>query len=218
DRVLLDDIFKDVPDFGPLLLDELLRGLDRGRDPPLLELAEDEGLEQLERHLLGKTTLMKFQIGADNDHRPTGIIDPLPKEVLAEAPLFTLQRVRQRLERAVVRTRDHAPTTTVVEQRVHGLLEHPLLVPDDGLRRLEVHVAQQLADRLGAHAELERVGAVLLMKLARLVDREQVLLLGAGEPRVEDDVFLEVEDLLQLAQGHVQELSDATREPLEEPD
>src|SRR5207249_3678316 len=62
------------------------------------------------------------------------------------------------------------------------------------------------------------VGAVLLMKLARLVDREQVLLLGAGEPRVEDDVFLEVEDLLQLAQGHVQELSDATREPLEEPD
>src|SRR5256712_14099419 len=132
-------MFQDVPGSGPPLPDELLRGLDRGRNPPLLELAEDEGLEELERHLLGETTLMKFQIGADNDHRPTGIIDPLPKEVLAEATLFTLQRVRQRLERAVVRTRDHAPTTTVVEQRVHGLLEHPLLVPDDYLRRLEVH-------------------------------------------------------------------------------
>src|SRR5947199_8376583 len=90
DWVLIDEIFKDVPDFGPLLLDELLRGLDRGRDSPLLELAEDEGLEQLERLLLGKTTLMTFQIGADNDHRPTGIIDPCPKEVLQEAPLFAL--------------------------------------------------------------------------------------------------------------------------------
>src|SRR5262249_61666151 len=36
--------------------------------------------------------------------------------------------------------------------------------------------------------------------------------------RVEDHVLLEVEDLLEIPQRHVQELADATRQPLEEPD
>src|SRR3989454_9072758 len=35
---------------------------------------------------------------------------------------------------------------------------------------------------------------------------------------VEEDVLLEIEDLLQLAQRHVQELADPARQPLEEPD
>src|SRR2546426_2622273 len=38
------------------------------------------------------------------------------------------------------------------------------------------------------------------------------------EAAVEDDVLLEVEDLLQLAQRHIQELADPARQPLEEPD
>src|SRR5437762_8519705 len=83
--------------------------------------------------------------------------------------------------------------------------------------RVQVHVQQQLATRLGAHTDLEDVGAVLLRELARLVDREQVLLLHALDLGVEDDVLLEVEDLLDLAERHVQELADAARQPLEEP-
>src|SRR5262249_21075950 len=35
--------------------------------------------------------------------------------------------------------------------------------------------------------------------------------------RLEDHVLLEVEDLLELAQRHVEELADAARKPLEEP-
>src|SRR5437870_1120192 len=309
DRVLLDDIFEDVPDLGPLLLDELLRRLDRGRDPSLLELPQNEGLEELERHLLRQTALMELEVRPHDDDRPARVVDTLPEQVLAEAALFALERVRQRLERAVVRTRNHPTPTTVVEQRVHGLLEHALLVADDDLGRLEVHeplqpvvtvddttvqivqvrggeppaverhqraqlrrddgddledhplglvarfqkglddleplddllpllhrrlaehlgpevtrqrvevhVAQQLPDRLGAHPDLERVGPVLLLELAGLVDRDEILLLRGRDLGVEDHVFLEVEDLLQLAQGHVQQLPDAARDPLEEPD
>src|SRR2546428_12764084 len=62
------------------------------------------------------------------------------------------------------------------------------------------HVAQQLPDRLGAHPDLERVGPVLLLELAGLVDRDEILLLRGRDLGVEDHVFLEVEDLLQLAQ------------------
>src|SRR5262249_47733889 len=89
--------------------------------------------------------------------------------------------------------------------------------------RVQIHVAQQLADGLGAHADLQRVGAVLFLELADLVDADEVLLLDAGDlvapldGALEDHVLLEVEDLLELAQRHVEELADAAREPLEEP-
>src|SRR5205809_626205 len=78
-------------------------------------------------------------------------------------------------------------------------------------QRVQVHVAQELADRFGAHADLQALGAVLVLELARLVDRDQVLLLHALDTAVENDVLLEVQDLLQLAQRHVQELADAAR-------
>src|SRR5213596_3411887 len=94
----------------------------------------------------------------------------------------------------------------------------PSICPEVTRQRVEVHVAQQLPDRLGAHPDLERVGPVLLLELAGLVDRDEILLLRGRDLGVEDHVFLEVEDLLQLAQGHVQQLADAAREPLEEPD
>src|SRR5205807_8321162 len=77
--------------------------------------------------------------------------------------------------------------------------------------------AQALADRLGAHAHLEGLCAVLLDELTRLVDRHQVLLLDPLQPALEDDVLLEVEDLLELPQRHVEELPDPARQPLEEP-
>src|SRR3990167_1778174 len=93
DRMLFDDVLEDVPDFRPLLLDELLRGLDRGRDAPLLELAQDEWLEELQGHLLGKTALMKLQIGPHDDDRTPRIIHALAEQILSEPALLALQRV-----------------------------------------------------------------------------------------------------------------------------
>src|SRR5256885_2414416 len=57
------------------------------------------------------------------------------EQVLAEATLLPLQHVGQRLERPLVGTGDGLAAPPVVEQGVHRLLEHPLLVADDDLDR-----------------------------------------------------------------------------------
>ena len=75
----------------------------------------DEGLEKLERHLLGQTALVKLQFGADDDYGTAGIIDALAEQVLAEAALLALERVRQGFERAVVGAAQNTATTAVVE-------------------------------------------------------------------------------------------------------
>ena len=136
DRMLADDFFEYVPHFGTLHLDHLLRLLDGGDETALLELVVDERLEELERHLLGKTALVQLQLGADNDDRTAGVVDALAEQVLAEAALLALERVGQRLQRTVVRTSQHPAAAAVVEQRVHSFLQHALFVTDDDVRRL----------------------------------------------------------------------------------
>src|SRR5215469_13795886 len=88
DRMVLDHFFQNVPNHRILLLDEFLGLLDGGAMAALLEAVIDEGLEQLERHLLGKTALVETQIGADHDHGTAGIIDALTEQVLAKAALL----------------------------------------------------------------------------------------------------------------------------------
>src|SRR5205823_8314978 len=51
---------------------------------------------------------------------------------------------------------DDAATPAVVEERVHRLLQHPLLVADDDLGRLEVHEALQTVVPVD-HAAIEVV-------------------------------------------------------------
>ena len=104
-RVLLDDVLEDVPDLRPLLLHELLGRLDRRGDAPLLELAQDERLEQLERHLLGQPALVELEVRPDHDDRAARVVDALAEQVLSEAALLALQRVGQGLQRPVVRAR-----------------------------------------------------------------------------------------------------------------
>ncbi len=134
-RVLADDLLEEVPHLGPLLLDHLLGGLDRGDQAFLLELVVDERLEQLERHLLRQAALVQLQLGADHDDRAAGVVDALAEQVLAEAALLALERVGERLERPVVGPAQHAAAAAVVEERVHRLLQHALLVAHDDVRR-----------------------------------------------------------------------------------
>src|SRR4051812_16555038 len=306
--MLADDFLEDVPHFRPLLLDHLLRLLDRGDETALFELVIDERLEQLERHLLGKTALVQLQLGADDDDRTPRVVDALAEQVLAEPALLALERVAQRLQRTVVRPAQHAAAAAVVEQRVHRFLEHALFVADDDVGRLEldqllqpvvavddaaieivevrrgeaaavkrdqrtqfrrndrdhvedhplrlvgglaerVHhlqplgVLQLLLDRvLGAHllAQLGRhpldVDAleqfldcfrahlraellpVVFTRLAELIFVEQLVRLEVGVARLDDDVGLEVEDALEIAQRDIEQVPDAARQPLEEPD
>ena len=141
DRVLADHLLQDVPHLRAFALHELLRGLDGGRELAHLELPVHERPEQLEGHLLGQAALVELQGRPDHDHGPSRVVDPLAEQVLAEAPLLALDHVRERLQGPLVRAGDGAPPAAVVEEGVHRLLQHPLLVAHDDLGRVEVEQA-----------------------------------------------------------------------------
>ena len=138
DRMLADHLLQDIPDLGPFLLDHALGGLKGGRHSVELELGIDEGLEELERHLLRQPALVQLELGPDDDHRAARIVDALAQQVLPEAALLALEHVAERLQRALVRAGHHPAPAAVVEQCVHRLLQHALLVADDDVRRAQL--------------------------------------------------------------------------------
>ena len=106
--------------------------------PSFSSLRVDEGLEQLQRHLLGQAALVQLQLGADHDDGAARVVHALAQQVLAEAALLALQGVGERLQRAVVGPAQHAAAAAVVEQRVHRLLQHALLVAHDDVGRAQL--------------------------------------------------------------------------------
>src|ERR1035437_3301954 len=138
-RMVLNHLFQDVPYDGLLLLHHFLGLLDGGAMPSLLQAVIDERLEQLQRHLLGQAALVQLEVGPHHDDGTAGIVHALAQQVLAEAALLAFQRVGQRLQRTVVGATQHASTASIVEQRVHRLLQHALLVAHDHFRRMQVH-------------------------------------------------------------------------------
>src|SRR5271157_4579267 len=134
-----DDILEDVPHDGFLLLDHFLGLLDGSAVTLGFELVIDEGLEELEGHLLGQTTLIELELGADDDNGASGIVHALAEEVLAEAALLALEGIAEGLERTIVGAAKNAATAAVIKERVHGFLEHALFVADDDIRRAKFH-------------------------------------------------------------------------------
>ena len=94
----------------------------------------NEGLEQLQRHLLGQTALIHLQLRADDDNRTAGIVHALAQQVLTEAALLALEHVGKDLERAVVGAGHRTAAAAVVDEGVHRLLQHTLFVADDDIR------------------------------------------------------------------------------------
>ncbi len=82
---------------------------------------------------------------------------------------------------------------------------------------VEVQPLDELADRVGAHLGAEGV-AVLLDRLAVLVLGHHLLVLQLGVTRVDDDIVLVVDDLLEVAGLHAQQRAQTARQALEEPD
>ena len=89
--------------------------------------------------MLRKPALLELQFRSHHDHRPSRVIHPLSQEILAEAALFALQQIAQRLQRTVAVSLDRSRAPSVVEQRIHRLLQHPLFVPQDHLGGLDIH-------------------------------------------------------------------------------
>ena len=97
-----------------------------------------KGLEQLNGHLLGQAALVNLQFRAHHDNGTAGVVHPLAQQVLAEPALLALEHVGQGLQGPVVGAGDRAAPAAVVDEGVHGLLQHPLLVADDDVRRAEL--------------------------------------------------------------------------------
>ena len=140
-RVLGDHFLEHRPHLGSLLLYQRLGLLDVEHHVLLHQLLHDERLEQLQRHLGGEPALVEFQIGAHDDDRPARVVDPLAEQVLAEAALLALEHVGQGLQRTVGGALDDALFLGVVEQRIDRFLQHPFLIADDDVRRVECQQA-----------------------------------------------------------------------------
>ena len=137
-RMLLDDVFEDIPDFWTRALHHALCALDVVRSARSDELLHDERLEELECHDLRQAALVQLELRTDDDNGTAGVVDALAEQVLAEAALLALEHVRERLERAVARARDRTAAAAVIDQGVDGFLQHALLVAHDDVRRTEV--------------------------------------------------------------------------------
>ena len=77
---------------------------------------------------------MQFQFRADDDDRTSRVIYTFTEQILTETSLFTLKSSGQRLERAIVRTAQHAAAASVVEERIDSFLQHSFFVTNDDLR------------------------------------------------------------------------------------
>src|SRR3977135_3180135 len=60
-------------------------------DAALLQLAEDERLEELERHLLGQAALVQLEVRADHDDRAPGVVHALAEQALTETALLAAE-------------------------------------------------------------------------------------------------------------------------------
>ena len=100
--------------------------------------------------------------------------------------------------------------------RLAGRLAH--LVAEQLGERVHVDLLEHLEDGLAAHAGRELVVAVLLDELQVALLAEQIAPLETGLLRIDDDVRLAVEDLLEILQRDVEHVADAARQALQEPD
>ena len=91
--MILDDVLEHVPDLVLELLDCPLRTAHVGLYALVDEPFDYEGLEQLQRHLLGQAALGDLQRGTDDYDRTAGIVDPLAQQVLPEAALLASEEV-----------------------------------------------------------------------------------------------------------------------------
>ena len=142
-RVLSDDLFKNIPHRRAETLNHTLSCLDVLSVVQINQALHHERLKQLKRHLLRQTTLVQLQLRTNHDDRTARVVNTLTQQVLTETTLLTLEHVRQRLQRAVTRASLRAATATVVKQRVNRLLQHALLVVHDDLWSAQIHETLQ---------------------------------------------------------------------------
>ena len=101
------------------------------------------GLKSSSAIAFGRPHWCSLSCGPTTITERRGVVDALAEQVLTETALLALEHVAQGLQRTVAGTGDRATAAAVVEQRVDGLLEHPLLVVHDDLGGTEVEKTLQ---------------------------------------------------------------------------
>ena len=137
-RVLLNDLFEAVPNRRVHSVDHALGRLDVLGDLLLNQRLHNERLEQLKRHLLRNTALVKFQVRTDDNNGSSGVVNALTEKVLSEAAFLTLKHVAERLKGSGIGADDRAGSATVIDQRIDGFLEKSLFVVDDRFRCVDL--------------------------------------------------------------------------------
>src|SRR6266545_2406572 len=80
-----DHTFQRFPNFWTVTLDQTTSAFYVSGIIILHETRDHKRTIQLKSHALGKSALIKFQLRAHYDHRTTGIVHTLAKQVAAEA-------------------------------------------------------------------------------------------------------------------------------------
>src|SRR4029077_18487836 len=83
---------------------------------------------------------------------------------------------------------------------------------------LEVEALKQLADRLGADRRREGILAEIVLRLDVVFLGQKLERLQRGQPGLEHDVVLEIENPLEILERHVEQKADARGQRLKEPD
>ncbi len=134
----MDDLLEGVPHLVldvPLPFQHPTGRFHVGGNALFLHLLEEEGLEELQGHALGQAALVELELGTHHDHAPPRVVHPLAQEVLAEAALLAGEDVGEAPKRPFgARVGDGGAAAAVVDDRIHRLLQHALLVADDDLR------------------------------------------------------------------------------------
>ncbi len=138
DGVAFGHLFQHVPHFGRLPLNHLLGRAHGVHIAQFFEAADNERLEQHERHLLRQPALIELEFGADDDDGTARVIHAFAQQVLAETSVLALEHVAQRFQRAIASASDSAAMAAVVQQRIHRFLQHAFFVADDDFRRFEL--------------------------------------------------------------------------------
>ena len=97
---------------------------------------------------------LEFRSGYDN--RAAREVDALAEQVLAKTALLTLEHIRKRFQRALVRASNRAAPASVIEQCIDRLLQHPFFVADDDVRRAQFDQALEAVVAVD-HAAIEIV-------------------------------------------------------------
>ena len=143
DRMFLDDVFQDVPDFTVDAFDFLLSVLDIGSNAFFDKFLHDERLEEFQGHFFRQAALVHLHFRTDDDNRTARVVDTFTEQVLAETALFPFQHIRQGFQGTVARARDRTAAAAVIDEGIDGFLEHTFFVADDDVRCAQFQEAAQ---------------------------------------------------------------------------